>query len=169
MAKTRELVDLNSVFADIAALNAQLEAKYAILANAFDKLTDGAQFGGENNIPFIKYWCRVATAHPEILAGDFPKEAFQERTPLYEKMVQLFKDSKTADAIIAAAAANLSQDSMFLANAVYNAAKDRSSNPVFKKIMQESPLIYKKAKADNGTDAPILKKETVLAIAASKD
>lgn len=164
MAKTRELVDLNSVFADIAALNSQLETKYSILADAFDKLTDGAQFGGANNLPFIKYWCRVAAAHPEILAGDFPQAAFQERTPLYEKMVNVFKDSKTADAIIATPAANLSQDSMFFANAVYNAAKERSNNPVFKKIMQESPLIYKKSKADNGNDAPIVKKETVLSM-----
>jgi hypothetical protein len=154
MATVRSISSVDALFEDIIQLQIQLADKILLLADHIDKVTDGKQYTGESNLLFVKYWCNVAIEHPEILAGDFPKDAFVERTFYYDKLVKIFKKNKEVMAIFNRPTANLSQDLMEWANDMYLNVKKRSAkNAVFKKILQESPQVYKKTKPDTDTAA----------------
>ncbi len=148
-------LSVDDLVKEIAEHQARTLELFKQLGETIEKRTEGNAFLSDDNSNAAKYWLKVAEEHPEILAAIYDAEDFRTKALAFEAINNVRKQVDDLAIVLKSPRDIISKDCCWYISYVARQAKAFQSNPVFKKIVQDAPVLREASKKEK-TATPVV-------------
>ena len=155
--KMANLVSLSvdDLVKEIADHQARTLELFKQLGKTIEKRTEGNSFLSDDNANAAKYWLKVAEEHPEIIAAICDVEDFRTKALAFEAINNVRRQVDDVAIVLKSPRDIISKDCYWYISYVAKQAKSLQSNPIFKKIVQDAPVLREASKKEK-TPTPVV-------------
>ncbi len=111
------------------------------LGSKISKETDGSFFLSDENALVPKYWLDVAREHPQIIPAAVNLDDFALKAEIFEVFCNLRKNAEKISIGLKSPRDIISQDCYWYVSYITKQINMFKSDPIFKKILQDAPVI----------------------------
>ena len=141
-------LSVDDLVKEIAEHQARTLELFQQLSETIEKRTEGNAFLSDDNANAAKYWLKVAEEHPEILASICDVEDFKTKALAFEAINNVRKQVDNIAIVLKSPRDIISRDCYWYISYVSKQAKALQSNPIFKKIVQDAPVLREASKKE---------------------
>jgi hypothetical protein len=143
---TETVLGIEDIVAKLSDNQKQRQDLLQKLAAQITKSTEGSFYLSDDNAGVPKYWLTVAQEHSDILPPIFDVEDFEMKATAFETICNMKKSDEKVAAVLKTPRDIISRDCFWYVSYLTKQVKAFDTNPVFKKILQNAPVIREMSK-----------------------